>query len=155
MADAEYSQPFVVLGYLLEGKFSSLYKNRFLPDGVVKEDFREEGIPTKVIVIADGDIIRNDVNFRTRQPRPLGFDPSTNYTFANRDLLLNTLAHLTQENGLIQVRDKQVKIRPLDKGKIKDSHVQWQLINLVLPLAILIIYGLVRAFWRKKRFAAF
>jgi gliding-associated putative ABC transporter substrate-binding component GldG len=154
-ADADYSQAFIPIGYLLEGKFSSLYKNRFLPEGSVKETFREESVPAKIIVIADGDIIRNDVNFRTRQPRPLGFDPSTNYTFANRDLLLNALAHLTQENGLIQVRDKQVKIRPLDKSRIKDSHIQWQVINLVMPLLILISYGVVRAFWRKKRFARF
>lgn len=155
LADAEYSQSFVPVGYLLEGKFSSLYKNRFLPDGVVKEDFREESIPTKIIVIGDGDIIRNDVNFRTRQPRPLGFDPSTNYTFANRDLLLNAMAHLTQDDGLIQVRDKQVKIRPLDKARIKDGHVRWQIINLVMPLGILICYGLIRAVWRRKRFAGF
>ncbi len=155
VADAQYSRSFIPVGYLLEGKFSSLYKNRFLPDGVVKADFREVSIPTKVIVISDGDVIRNEVNFRTRQPRPLGFDPSTNYTFANRDLLLNALAHLVHENGLIQVRGKQVKIRPLDKARIKNSHVRWQLINLVLPLGILLCYGLLRSYWRRKRFARF
>ncbi|MEJ7643997.1 MAG: gliding motility-associated ABC transporter substrate-binding protein GldG [Chryseolinea sp.] len=155
LGDAEYSQAFIPVAYLLEGRFSSLYKNRFLPDGVAKKDFREESVPTKIIVVGDGDIIRNDVNFRTRQPRPLGFDPSTNYTFANRDVLINSLAHLTQADGLIQVRDKQVKIRPLDKARIKDSHVRWQIINLVMPLAIIVCYGLVRAYLRRKRFAGF
>ncbi|HTE30639.1 MAG TPA: gliding motility-associated ABC transporter substrate-binding protein GldG, partial [Chryseolinea sp.] len=151
--DGAFSRSMIPVGYLLEGKFTSLYKNRFLPEGAPQTNFREVGLPAKIIVIADGDIIRNDINARTKQPRPLGFDPATNYTFANRDLLLNGLSHLTQENGLIQARNKQVKIRPLDKARIKDSHIRWQVINLVLPLAIMIGYGIIRAYWRRRKFA--
>ncbi len=146
---------FIPVAYLLEGRFSSLYKNRFLPEGIVQQNFKEDGLPAKIIVFADGDIIRNDVNIRNGQPRPLGFDPATNYTFANRDFLLNCLAHLTSENGLIQARTKQVKIRPLDKQKIKSERVKWQVINLVLPLVLLVIYGICRFYWRKTKFARF
>lgn len=153
--DAEFSMPYVTVGYLLEGKFTSLYKNRFLPDSAAKDTFKEISGPTKIIVIGDGDLARNDVNFRTGKIRPLGFDPATNYTFANRDFLLNALAHLTNENGLIQARNKQVKIRPLNKEKIKSERLKWQIVNLAMPLLLLLVYGVTRAYWRKRKFARF
>ncbi|MBA4054929.1 MAG: gliding motility-associated ABC transporter substrate-binding protein GldG [Marivirga sp.] len=153
--DAEFSVPDIPVAYLLEGKFTSLYKNRFLPDSTARTTFKDISEPTKLIVIGDGDIARNDVNFRTGQVRPLGFDPATNYTFANREFLLNALAHLTNENGLIQARNKQVKIRPLDKGKVKSERLKWQVINLVTPMLLLVIYGVTRAYWRKRKFSRF
>ena len=155
ITDESFSRSFIPVAYLLEGRFTSSYKNRFLPEGTVQQNFKEDGLPAKIIVFADGDIIRNDVNIRNGQPRPLGFDPATNYTFANRDFLLNCLAHLTSENGLIQARTKQVKIRPLDKQKVKSERVKWQIINLVLPLVLLVIYGICRFYWRKTKFARF
>ncbi len=153
--DAAFSRSFVPVGYLLEGGFTSLYRNRFLPDSAAAETFRDTGEPTKIIVIGDGDIARNDVNFRTGQIRPLGFDPATNYTFANRDFLMNALAHLTDEDGLIQARSKQVRIRPLDKERVKSERLKWQVINLALPLLLLIVYGAGRSYWRKQKFAGF
>ncbi|HEX6893157.1 MAG TPA: gliding motility-associated ABC transporter substrate-binding protein GldG [Chryseolinea sp.] len=155
ITDESFSRSFIPVGYLLEGQFTSLYKNRFLPEGADQKNFRDVGLPSKIIIIADGDIIRNDVNIRNGQLRPLGFDPATNYTFANRDFLLNCLAHLTSENGLIQARTKQVKIRPLDKQKIKSGRLKWQMINLGLPIVLLVIYGISRYYWRKRRFARF
>lgn len=153
--DAAFSRSFVPVGYLLEGRFTSLYRNRFLPDSAAAETFRDTGEPTKIIVIGDGDIARNDVNFRTGQIRPLGFDPATNYTFANRDFLMNALAHLTDEDGLIQARSKQVRIRPLDKERVKSERLKWQVINLAVPLLLLIVYGAGRSYWRKQKFAGF
>jgi ABC-2 type transport system permease protein len=155
ITDESFSSSFIPVAYLLEGRFTSLYKNRFLPEGADQKNFKETALPSKIIIIADGDIIRNDVNIRNGQLRPLGFDPATNYTFANRDFLLNCLAHLTSENGLIQARTKQVKIRPLDKQKIKSERLKWQIINLVLPLVLLVIYGISRSYWRKRKFARF
>ncbi len=153
--DAEFSRSFVPVGYLLEGRFTSLYRNRFLPDSAAAETFRDTGELSKIIVIGDGDIARNDVNFRTGQIRPLGFDPATNYTFANRDFLMNALAHLTDEDGLIQARSKQVRIRPLDKERVKSERLKWQVINLAVPLLLLIVYGAGRSYWRKRKFAGF
>ena len=152
---ASFEKALIPIGFLLEGSFTSLYKNRFLPEGELKEKFVEKSLPTRIIVIADGDIIRNEVNFRTRQPRPLGFDLATNYTFANRELLMNALSHLTQNNGLIQARNKQVMIRPLNKSLIQEGRTKWQVINLVIPLVILLGYGLFRVYWRKRKFASF
>jgi ABC-2 type transport system permease protein len=155
ITDESFSRSFIPVGYLLEGQFTSLYKNRFLPQGADQKSFKEVSLPSKIVIIADGDIIRNDVNIRNGQLRPLGFDPATNYTFANRDLLMNCLAHLTSENGLIQARTKQVKIRPLDKQKIQSERLKWQMINLVLPIVLLVIYGISRYYWRKRKFARF
>jgi ABC-2 type transport system permease protein len=143
------------VGYLLEGTFTSLFKNRFLPEGADSSNFKSQSVDTKLIVIADGDIVRNEINPRTKQPQPLGFDIVTNYTFANRDFLLNAIAFLTQDNGLIQARTKEIKIRPLDREKLVSEKVKWQLINLVLPVLVLIIYGVARAYWRRRKFAQF
>jgi len=155
LRDADYTTQFIPVGVLLEGKFTSLYKNRFPPEGVGSTSVIAESVPTKIVVIADGDIARNDVNPRNNQPQPLGFDPMTNTTFANRDFLLNALAYLSDEGGLIQARNKEVKIRPLDKVKLKDERVKWQVLNLVLPLALVIGYGVLRFYLRKRRFAKF
>ncbi len=155
LRDTDYSTRFIPVGFLLEGRFTSLYKNRFAPEGASKSETLDESKTTKLVVVSDGDIARNDANPRTNQPLPLGFDPLTNTTFANRDFLLNTLAYLTDENGLIQARNKEVKIRPLDKVQIKGNRMKWQLINLALPLILLISYGILKMFLRKRRFAKF
>ena len=155
LRDSDYTTRHIPVGILLEGKFSSLYKNRFPPDGFESSQMKEESVNTSLVIIADGDVARNDVNPRNNQPQPLGFDPMTNLTFANRDFLLNTLAYLTSENGLIQARNKEVKIRPLDKVRIKEQRLKWQVLNLALPLVLLIAYGILRAYLRKQKFARF
>jgi gliding-associated putative ABC transporter substrate-binding component GldG len=155
LRDTDYTTAHIPVGILLEGTFTSLYKNRFPPAGLDSFKIIGDSKPTKIVVIADGDIARNDVNPRTNEPQPLGFDPMTNTTFANRDLLLNTLAYLTNEDGLIQARNKEVKIRPLDKVRLKGERLEWQVINLAAPLVFIIAYGIIRAYARKKRFAKF
>ncbi len=155
MSAAQFDKSAVPIGYLLEGKFTSLYKNRFLPEGADPAGFRPEGDFSRIVVIADGDIARNEINPRSGQPQELGFDPFSNYTFANRDFLMNTLAFLTDEAGLIQTRNKQIKIRPLDRQRIQDEKTFWQIVNVSLPLVVLIAFGVVRSFIRKRRYASF
>ncbi|HEY8511829.1 MAG TPA: gliding motility-associated ABC transporter substrate-binding protein GldG [Cyclobacteriaceae bacterium] len=142
-----------VVGYLLEGKFTSLYRNRFAPDGVNTDGRRDSSVNTSIVVIADGDIARSEINPRTGQPQPLGFDPMTNYTFANEDLLMNLMAWLTDEQGLITVRDKEIRIRPLDRARAAADKTQWQVLNLSLPVILVVVFGLVRAWLRKRKFA--
>jgi ABC-2 type transport system permease protein len=88
-------------------------------------------------------------------PQPLGLDPFTHYTFANQDLLMNMAAYLVEENGLIKARNKEVKVRPLDKEKIRDTRSFWQVINLVLPMIALIVFGIVRAYIRNLKYTRF
>jgi ABC-2 type transport system permease protein len=151
----DFSMQFIPVAYLLEGKFSSLYKNRFLPAEADSAGFIKDGKETQLIVVADGDLAKNEINPRSGQPQDLGFDPFTNYTFANKDFLLNSIAFLTNESGLIQTRNKQVKIRPLDRAKIQDEKNFWQAVNIVLPLVLLVTFGLVRSVLRKRKYARF
>jgi len=153
LQSGEFNDARIPVAYLLEGKFTSLYKNRFAPDGADNKSFLAESNETKVIVIADGDIIRNDVNPRDGAVQPLGFDPFTQYTFANQDLLLNSIAFLVEENGLIKARNREIKIRPLDKEKIKDERMLWQVLNLLTPLVVVIAFGFSRAYWRKLKYS--
>jgi ABC-2 type transport system permease protein len=151
----QFDQASLPVGYLLEGKFSSLYKNRFIPDGEDVSYFVADGVEAKIVVIADGDLALNVVNPRTNEPQRMGFDPFSNYTFANQDLLMNTLAYLTDAGGLIRARNKEVKIRPLNKEKVNSEKTKWQVINIVVPLLLVIVYGLIRSYIRKKRFSSF
>ncbi|HEU5292678.1 MAG TPA: gliding motility-associated ABC transporter substrate-binding protein GldG, partial [Cyclobacteriaceae bacterium] len=88
-------------------------------------------------------------------PQQLGFDPFVRYTFANNELLMNSVAYLVQEDGLIAARNKEVKIRPLDKEKVRNEKLKWQIINIALPLMLLVIYGVVRSVLRKRKFSSF
>ncbi|MBL7877548.1 MAG: gliding motility-associated ABC transporter substrate-binding protein GldG [Cyclobacteriaceae bacterium] len=144
----------IPVAYLLEGNFTSLFKNRFAPDGVDTTDFRERSVATKIIVVADGDVARNDVNPRDNSPQPLGLDPFTHYTFANQDLLMNMIAYMVEENGLIKARNKEIKVRPLDKEKIRNRSY-WQVVNLALPMILMIVFGLVRAYVRRVKYTRF
>jgi gliding-associated putative ABC transporter substrate-binding component GldG len=145
----------VALGYLLEGKFTSVFRNRFLPEGVDTVGFRKEGVASKIIVIADGDLARNEINARTGQPQALGLDTYSGTTFANQELIMNMVAYLADETGLINARNKDVKIRPLDREKIKSSRLYWQVLNLVLPIVLIVLLGVAKAYLRKRRFGSF
>ncbi|HEV8514744.1 MAG TPA: gliding motility-associated ABC transporter substrate-binding protein GldG [Cyclobacteriaceae bacterium] len=154
LKEGNFNDGKIPLAYLLEGKFTSIYKNRFRPEGVDPSDFLEASLSTKIIVVADGDIIRNDVNPRDGKPQLLGYDPFTKYTFANQDLLMNMVAYLTDEDGLINARNKEVKIRPLDKEKIKERSF-WQVINIGLPLLALLVFGIARTYFRRIKYSKF
>jgi len=140
------------IAYLLEGNFTSAFKNRFLPDGNDQRLFREKSVYTRQIVVADGDLARNDVNPRTGEAQPLGRDPFTQYTFANHDLLMNMLAYLANEQGIIAVRNKQVRLRPLDKAKVAAEKIYWQALNLSLPLVVLALFAVGWRIAREKKF---
>jgi gliding-associated putative ABC transporter substrate-binding component GldG len=151
----QFTERFIPVGYLLRGEFTSLFKNRFLPEGMSDLPFLERSATTSLIVVSDGDLARNEINRRTGQPLPVGFDPFSNYTFANQDLLLNMISYLLDENGLIRARNKEIRIRPLDREQIASGKFKWQVINLGLPLALLILFGMIRSYWRRRKFASF
>lgn len=143
------------VGYLVEPPYRSFFKNKLLPSGVSKASFVDQTDKGgKILVIGDGDFVKNDINPKTGQPMPLGFDPFKNQTYANLDLVLNTLDYMFDGDGLIQTRLKEVKIRPLDKIKIKESRVFWQIINLGLPLLVLVLFGIGKVYWRKKKYGS-
>ncbi|WP_240676224.1 gliding motility-associated ABC transporter substrate-binding protein GldG [Botryobacter ruber] len=140
------------VGYLLEGRFSSLFRNRRAPAGAANPKVRESGEETKIAIFSDGDLVRNDINPRTGQPYELGFDRYNNIKFANRELALNTVHYMLDSEGLINVRSKEIALRPLDKVRIKEERTRWQLLNLVAPLVLLGIFGIARYYLRKRKY---
>lgn len=138
--------------YLLEGKFQSLYKNRLAPEKQQQVGFVEFGKPGKIVVVSDGDLVKNDINKQTNQPYELGYDRFAGIKFGNKEFALNAMDYMLDESGLIAVRTKEVVLRPLDKVKLKEERTRWQLLNIVLPLVLLLGYGLVRYYLRKKKY---
>jgi gliding-associated putative ABC transporter substrate-binding component GldG len=145
----------IPVAYLLEGEFTSVFKNRFLPEGVDSTGYRSKGKSAKLLVVGDGDLARNEINPRNGQPQPLGFDAFTNTTYANAELLINMVAYLADEHGLITARTKDIKIRPLDKEQIRAERWKWQAINLVLPVLLLAGLGIAKTWARRKRYGSF
>jgi len=143
------------VGYLLEGSFTSLYHNRFVPSGINEENRLDQSSDAKIIVIADGDIARSEVNPSNGQPQELGFNANTRNTFANKDLILNLVAYLTDGEGLITARSKEVKIRPLDNVKTEKDATFWKVMNLTLPIVVLVLFGIAKSYLRKRKYANF
>jgi len=154
----KYQNPFQPVGYLLEGQFRSLFANRARP-GTTQylPDQDASAKPGKIVVVSDGDFLRNDVDTHAQPPRPLrlGYDRLANTEFANRELILNATDYLLDESGLIAVRGKQITLRPLDKVQLAEHRTGWQALNLGLPLGLLALFGAARAWWRKRRYARF
>ena len=140
------------ISYLLEGKFTSLYANRLVPRGFDKEQFRKMGNDAKVVVVADGDMITNDFDPETGEPLALGVEAFSKTTYANEQFVLNILDYLVDDSGLIETRSREVKIRPLDKVKVKQERATWQMVNLIIPVVLVLLIGGLKWFLRKKRF---
>ncbi|MCF7561818.1 gliding motility-associated ABC transporter substrate-binding protein GldG [Sabulilitoribacter multivorans] len=138
------------LAVLLEGEFNSVYSNRIKPFKLSEE--KNISPSTKMIIIADGDIIKNDVIRNT--PQELGFDRWTGQTYGNKEFLLNTVNYLLDDNGLINIRTKEITVAFLNQQKIASEKIKWQLINIVLPLVLLGLFGFVFNYFRKKKYAS-
>ena len=142
------------IAYLLEGKFNSLYTNRIVPAGFTKSDFISKGNAGKVIVVADGDMITNDFDPESGEPLALGVEAFTKTSYANEQFVLNILDYMVDDSGLIETRSREIKIRPLDKVKLKQERIKWQVINLVAPIILILFAGGLKWYFRKRRFAS-
>lgn len=140
----------IPLAVLLEGKFTSVYKNRVLPFD--QKDFSSDGKDNKMIVISDGDVIRNqlDKDFR---PMELGYDKWTGNLYGNKEFIMNCVNYLLDDKGLINLRNKEIKLPILDQQKVYDTYERSQFITVGAPLVILAVFGLVFTFLRRRRYA--
>ena len=133
---------------LLEGSFTSMYNNRVLP---FKDDtFLNKSLPTKMIVISDGDVIKNQID--KGAPIELGYDKYTGQFFGNKEFILNSVNYLLDDNGLINIRSKDVTLPVLDKQSVHDNYNQTQMLTVALPIVLLGIFGLLFTFLRKKKY---
>ena len=139
------SQPLAVL---LEGEFTSVYNNRIKPFKLTEEN--NKSVATKMIIIADGDVIKNDIG--RNGPQELGFDRWTGQTFGNKEFLLNAVNYLLDDNGLINIRSKDIAVAFLDEHKITAQKTKWQLINVLFPLLVLGVFGLGFNAYRRKKY---
>ncbi len=145
-----FNQGNQTLAVLLEGKFHSVYENRIKPFPF--SEAKNISVPTKMIVIADGDLIKNDVVRNV--PQELGFDRWTGQTYGNKEFLLNAVNYLLDDNGLINIRSKEIAVAFLNQQKIAEQKTTWQLINIALPLVLLGLFGLGFNYFRKKKYSA-
>jgi ABC-2 type transport system permease protein len=139
---------------LLEGAFPSVFLNRAIPAGLT-ENFVSpaNSKSTKMIVIGDGDVFTNQVSARDGSIFPLGFDRYTQRTFGNKALLLNIADYMASNDNLIALRNKEVKIRLLDKQVLRQGKTKWQIINLVIPLLLLLVFAIFQHYYRKYKYA--
>jgi ABC-2 type transport system permease protein len=107
---------------------------------------------TKMMVFSDGDLFKNQLN-SDGSPVPLGFDKYTGQTFGNKNLLLNIADYMTDDSGLIALRNKEVQLRLLDKARIRSEKLYWQLINNVIPIALVLIFAIFQHYMRKRKYA--
>jgi ABC-2 type transport system permease protein len=133
---------------LLEGEFNSAYKNRVQPFKTPL--FKTQGSANKMVVIADGDIGKNQL--LKNQPYDLSTDKWTQETFGNKEFLLNTIDYLLDDDGLINLRNKSLKINLLDKQKAFEERSFWQFFNVLLPLLLLLVFGFVFNYIRKRKY---
>jgi ABC-2 type transport system permease protein len=147
-----FTQKNLPLMYLLEGEFTSLFKNRFLPPNADQKSFQPTGKAGKVIVASSGNLFRSSFGLSKNDPLPLGGDPFFQLNYANRLLLQNAVSYLIDPSGIISVRNKQLQIRPLDKIKVQNEKLKWQIINVLLPLVVILLVGVVWVTVRKRRF---
>ena len=142
------------VGVLLEGSFSSNFANRPVPEGVEQgHSLPEKSKPTKIIVVSDGDILKNQISSQDGSHFPLGYDRYSQKQYGNRNFLLNVADYLTDESGIIELRNKEIKVRLLDRAKIKSEKAFWQLINILTPLIILFLFAVAGYFYRKRKYA--
>jgi gliding-associated putative ABC transporter substrate-binding component GldG len=152
-----FNKPDQPVAVLLEGTFESYYKNKFLPDTIKNSKligYKTEGIkPSKIIVVGDGDVAKNLVY--KGKSLPLGLDRMNRMNrefYANKTFLLNCMNYLLDDKGLLSVRSREVTLRLLDRGKIKDHRLKWQLINTIGPVVYVTFFGLLLFGLRRRKY---
>jgi ABC-2 type transport system permease protein len=146
-------QPVAVL---LEGIFSSSFLFRIPPELSGNKDLQflpKSRKPTKMIVVGDGDIIKNQFHFTQGYPLPLGYDQYTRQTFGNRDFLLNAMNYLCDDSGLITVRSRELTLRMLDTTKVESQRLFWQILNVILPLILILIFSFIKLRIRSGKYS--
>ena len=139
----------------LEGVFPSVFVNRMVPDGIqMMGERRSESKPTKMIVVADGDVIRNDVQGKGEHTNvlPLGYDRYMNQKFGNGEFLLNAVNYLTDDDGWLDLRSREIQLRLLNKPAVIGQRKFWRVVNIVVPLLLLLLFGVVFNYVRKRKY---
>jgi ABC-2 type transport system permease protein len=155
-ARALFNEAFIPVGVIMEGTFTSVFKNRMVGNlGISNGDVKTKSPSTKMVVIADGSLAENNVNYSTQPPRiqELGYDRVSGRVFGNKEFLLNVIYYLNDDYGVMQLRNRTLKMRLLDKVRLREQKTWWQWINVLVPLLIILVFGVVYNLIRRYRFA--
>ncbi|MFW5753398.1 MAG: gliding motility-associated ABC transporter substrate-binding protein GldG [Marinilabiliaceae bacterium] len=152
-----FPQSNIPVAYAAEGEFPSVFQNRSVPPEISQSGKEKKSVsdPTRMIVVGDGDIIKNEVKRRdSNNPRilPLGFEEPTNRTYGNKQFVLNAVNYLTDDEGWMQLRTRNYQLRLLNRDKIANEGDFWKMFNLGLPLLFVLLAGFAVPFIRKQRF---
>lgn len=147
-----FTTQYVPIAVALEGKFESIYKHRMAPAGVNVDKIIDKSEPTRMVVVADGDIIRNDIEQHREGLMlvPLGYDRVTRQTHGNKDFIVNAMLYLTDDEGVMQLRNRRIDLRLLNRAVVDSQRDMWMWINTLLPVVLLAIFGGI-FFWIRKR----
>ena len=152
----QFNQPYQPVAALLEGEFVSLFLNRIPPELAEAPEigFVGKSPKTEMIVVADGDIIKNQLQTGEKGPipLPLGFDRYTNQQFGNKDFVLNAMNYLCDDSGLLSVRSRDVKLRTLDTARVDNEKLKWQLVNTIVPILLVLFFAVVQGYLRRRRY---
>ncbi len=154
--EEQFKDSYMPVAVLLEGEFESVFRNRIKSKEILNDSaiaFKDHGVKTQMIVISDGDVIRNDVQYSNRKPYALGYDKYTNRTYGNKNFIMNCINYLCDDSGLISVRSRELTLRLLDKKKVNEEKTKWKIINTILPLLIVLAFGLVHNYRRKRKYS--
>ena len=152
---AYFNTGYVPVAVALEGNFDSDFANRILPKEVrLSKPAQFKSNFTRQIIIACGDMIRNETNGVASDSTtlPLGFDRYTNQQYGNRDFIQNAVLYLTDKEGWMQLRNRTFQLRLLNKDIIQNDRLKWQLINTILPLVVLALFGLLYNLFRRRKY---
>lgn len=147
-----FNTRYVPVAVALEGEFESIYKHRMAPKGIVVNEIISKSLPTRMVVVADGDVIRNDVE-QTREGLmlvPLGYDRVTRQMHGNKDFIVNAMLYLTDDEGLMQLRNRRIDLRLLNRAVVDSQRNMWIWVNTLLPIVLLALFGGV-FFWQRKK----
>jgi len=153
----QFNQPYQTVAVLLEGEFTSLFLNR-VPREIAQSpgiSFLGKSSKTAMIVVADGDVIKNQLQPGEIRPTPLplGYDRYTGQQFGNKDFILNAMNYLCDDTGLLSVRSREVKLRALDASRVDAERLKWQLVNTIVPVLLVLGFAFIQGYWRRKRYA--
>ncbi len=146
-----FNTRYVPVAVALEGRFESIYKHRMAPQGIDVDKIIDRSESTRMVVVADGDIIRNDVE-QTREGLmlvPLGYDRVTRQMHGNRDFIVNAMLYLTDDEGVMQLRNRRIDLRLLNRAVVDSQRSIWIWVNSLLPIVLLAFFCVV-FFWQRK-----
>lgn len=155
-AESEFNKASLPVAVLLEGTFASAFSNRPVAAIAGNSNFRfvNKSAATKMIVVADADIIRNEVSRAGGQETPLrlGVDKYTGQVFGNKDFIVNCVNWLVDDSGIMELRSRELKMRLLNQSKVRNEKTAWQVINTVCPLVLLLLAGIAFGYIRKLKY---